>query len=186
VTCHAVAGDSNEMFSDFQNHVIAGPQIAPVFGPGSGNVVFDGAGEDEDYGLERTTGLEEDRYKFRTAPLRNLARSPAFFHNGAFTDLEDAIRHHLDVVTSLAGYDPATAGVAADLAEGPAVDTALLDPLLDQGLGLTAVEISNLVTFVRDALTDAKSAPGPQCSAIPTRLPSGAELEDFQGCPGGP
>jgi cytochrome c peroxidase len=31
--CHAVAGTSNEMFSDFKNHVIGVPQVAPLFGP---------------------------------------------------------------------------------------------------------------------------------------------------------
>ena len=46
------------------------------------------------------TGLAEDRYKFRTSPLRNAALQPAFFHNGCFTRLEDAIRHHLDVSSS--------------------------------------------------------------------------------------
>src|SRR5262249_6607694 len=37
VECHAVAGTSNEMFSDFENHVLGVPQIAPVFGVGTGN-----------------------------------------------------------------------------------------------------------------------------------------------------
>ena len=30
VQCHAVAGESNEMFSDFQTHVLGVPQIAPM------------------------------------------------------------------------------------------------------------------------------------------------------------
>src|SRR4029078_8940455 len=29
VACHAVAGNSNEMFSDFSDHVIAAPQVVP-------------------------------------------------------------------------------------------------------------------------------------------------------------
>src|SRR4029079_12954920 len=40
VTCHAVAGQSNEMFSDFRQHVAGVPQVAPSFG----NVPFDGPG----------------------------------------------------------------------------------------------------------------------------------------------
>jgi cytochrome c peroxidase len=32
VSCHAVSGKSNEMFSDFKNRVIGVPQIAPFFG----------------------------------------------------------------------------------------------------------------------------------------------------------
>ena len=106
VKCHAVSGDANEMFTDFQNRVIGVPQIAPFFGVDESNMIFDGPGEDEDFGLEQITGNPADRYKFRTAPLRNIALAPAFFHNGAFTRLDDAIKHHLDVFDSARGYDP--------------------------------------------------------------------------------
>ena len=96
VVCHAAAGRSNEMFSDFKNHVAGVPQIAPYFGVGEGNVIFDGPGADEDFGLEQVTGDPADRYSFRTSPLRNVALQAAFFHNGSFTKLEDAIRFHLN------------------------------------------------------------------------------------------
>jgi len=66
------------MFTDFQERVIGVPQIAPFFGVGQGNVIFDGPGQDEDFGLEQISGDEADRYKFRTAPLRNLAVAPGF------------------------------------------------------------------------------------------------------------
>ena len=99
------------MFSDFAMHVIAVPQIAPLVG----NVTFDGPDANEDFGLEQVTGNPDDRYKFRTSPIRNVALQPAFFHNGAFTTLEDAVRHHLDVFASMRGYNPHTAGVAGDL-----------------------------------------------------------------------
>jgi len=94
--CHSVAGESNEMFSDFQEHVLGVPQIVPS----QTNAAFDGAGLDQDFGLEQITGDPADRYKFRTAPLRNVALQPTFMHNGAFTSLEDAIRHHLNVMDS--------------------------------------------------------------------------------------
>src|ERR1041384_2943580 len=61
VECHAVSGQANEMFSDFKEHVIGVPQIAPAVG----NVAFDGPGTNEDFGLEQVPGLAEDRYKFR-------------------------------------------------------------------------------------------------------------------------
>jgi cytochrome c peroxidase len=114
VQCHAVSGRStvgysNEMFSDFEERVIGVPQIAPFFGVGQGNVIFDGPGQDEDFGLEQITGDPNDRYKFRTAPLRNLAVAPGFFHNGAFIRLEDAIRHHLNVHKSARTYNPVEA-----------------------------------------------------------------------------
>src|SRR5262249_52026204 len=66
VSCHAVSGDSNEMFSDFKPHVLGVPQIAPQ----NTNSVFDGPGADEDFGLEQISGKKADRYKFRTSPLR--------------------------------------------------------------------------------------------------------------------
>jgi cytochrome c peroxidase len=191
VSCHAVAGDSNEMFSDFETHVIAVPQVAPEFGVdsngvGLGNVVFDGTDRDEDYGHERTTGNSADRYMFRTAPLRNLARSPAYFHNGAFTDLEDAIRHHLDVDFSQTNYDPVAAGLAPDIDKlGPVIDMTLVDAALDPAPALTDADIRSLVTFVRDALLDPKSAPGKQCAAKPNHVPSHMTMETFEGCPTG-
>jgi cytochrome c peroxidase len=133
VACHAVAGRSNEMFSDFQTHVLGVPQIAPHFGVGIGNVVFDGPGQDEDFGAEQVSGDPDDRYKFRTSPLRNVAVQPAFFHDGAFTRLEDAIRHHMNVVRSAHTYDPVDAGVPADLTKrrGPTKPVLRrLDPLV--------------------------------------------------------
>ena len=115
VSCHAVTGPANEMFSDFRMHVAGVPQIAPEFGVGRGNVIFDGPGEDEDFGLEQVTGNPNDRYRFRSSPLRNVALQPAFFHNGAFTRLDDAIRHHLDVYDSARNYSASRAGVDRDL-----------------------------------------------------------------------
>lgn len=74
---HAVSGQSNEMFSHFREHVTGVPQVAPTIG----NVTFDGAGLNEDFGLEQVTGDPADRYAFRTSPLRNVALQPAFMHN---------------------------------------------------------------------------------------------------------
>src|SRR5213078_4228825 len=100
--CHAVSGYSNEMFSDFKEHVIGVPQIVPLVG----NVTFDGPGANEDFGLEQVTGNPNHRYMFRTSPLRNVSLQPAFFHNGAFTTLEEAVRHHLDVRQLALSYSP--------------------------------------------------------------------------------
>jgi len=111
VSCHAVAGESNEMFSDFKMQLAGVPQIAPFFGVGQGNVIFDGPAEDEDFGLEQITGNKADRYKFRTSPLRNLALQAAFFHNGSCTRLRNAMRFHLDASVYARGYDPVAADV---------------------------------------------------------------------------
>lgn len=177
--CHATAGQSNEMFSDFQEHVIAWPQIVPQ----TTNVTFDGDGVNEDFGLEQVTKNPADRYAFRTSPLRNIGLSPAFGHNGAYTRLEDAIRHHLDPVASIRTYSPATAGVATDL-RGPMpawqplaerVDARMRTPTV-----LTNEEFTQLVDFVRNGLTDAKAKPEELRKLIPTTLASGKKLHTFR------
>jgi len=183
VQCHKVDGKSNEMFSDFEERVIGVPQIAPRFGKGKGNVIFAGPAENEDFGLEEITGRQEDRYKFRTAPLRNLAVSPGFFHNGAFIRLEDAIRFHLSVREEGKNYNPVTAGVPKDLTYrlGPQVPRHLLDPLVQRPIRLTDREFDDLVKFVRDGLLD-KDATN-LCHLIPRSVPSGMPVMVFQGCP---
>lgn len=185
VSCHAVAGDSNEMFTDLENRVAGVPQIAPFFGAARSNVIFDGPGADEDFGLEQVTGKPEDRYKFRTAPLRNVALAPAFFHNGAFTRLEDAIRHHLNVFESARGYSPADAGVDLDLRHrlGP-IEPVLsrLDSRLRDPIALNATEFADLVAFVRDGLLDERAKRENLCRLVPESVPSGSPVLQFQGC----
>jgi cytochrome c peroxidase len=186
VQCHAVAGQSNEMFSDFRNHVIGVPQVAPFFGVGQGNVVFDGPGKDEDFGLEQVTGKPEDRYKFRTSPLRNAAVQPAFFHNGAFTRLKDAIRHHLDVFSSARSYNPIAVGLDRDLTyrQGPIEPVlARVDPLLRTPVDLSADEFNHLVAFVRDGLLDERATRQTLCRLVPGTAPSGFPSMRFETCP---
>jgi len=170
VGCHSVSGQSNEMFSDFREHVIGVPQVAPSLG----NVTFDGPGHDEDFGLEQVTGNPADRYAFRTSPLRNAALQPAFMHNGAFVRLEDAIRHHLDAAASATSYSPAR--LAADLRgpTGPAAPVLQrLDPRLATATTLSDEELRDLVAFVRDGLLDRSAEPQRLRRLIPDRLPSG-------------
>jgi cytochrome c peroxidase len=179
VECHQVSGAANEMFSDFSPHVIGVPQIAPF----NGNVTFDGPGQNEDFGLEQITGDPNDRYKFRTSPIRNVALQTAFFHNGAFTRLEDAVRHHLDVFTSARNYSPAAAGVAPDLMApmGPIEPVlARVDPILATPINLTDEEFSQLVDFVRNGLLDQRAKPENLRKLIPKSVPSGFPVLGFE------
>lgn len=181
VGCHAVSGESNEMFSDFQQHAIGVPQIAPTDDPALSNVIFDGQNADEDFGLEQVTGDPADRYKFRTSPLRNVALQPTFFHNGAFTSLEGAIRHHLDVYRSATEYT--NDHLAPDLQGemGPLAPVlAAVDPLLQEPIDLTEEEIGWLCAFVGEALLDPRAAPKRLEALIPAELPSGRALHDFE------
>jgi cytochrome c peroxidase len=179
VACHKVSGESNEMFSDFSQHVIGVPQIAPL----NGNVTFDGPGQNEDFGLEQVTGDPNDRYMFRTSPIRNVALQPAFFHNGAFTRLEDAVRHHLDVFTSARNYSPVAAGVAPDLLApmGPIEPVlARVDAILAAPINLTDEEFGRLVDFVRNGLLDQRAKPENLRKLIPRSVPSGFPALRFE------
>jgi cytochrome c peroxidase len=177
VKCHAVSGDSNEQFSDFRQHVIGLPQLFPS----NGNVPFDGPDANEDFGLEQITGNPADRYAFRTSPLRNVALQPTFFHNGAYTRLEDALRFHLDAIRSARNYNRAQAGVDNDLKVGP-IEPVLqrIDPLLATPVTLTNDEFQWLLEFVRDGLHDPQATPERLRQLIPDRLPSGRPLHIFE------
>jgi cytochrome c peroxidase len=177
VECHSVAGESNEMFSDFRQHVIGVPQIAPTFG----NLASDGSGANEDFGLEQVTGNPEDRYMFRTAPLRNVAVMPAFMHNGAFVRLEDAISHHLDSYTSARNYTPRDLPPDLQGPRGPIEPVlARLDPLLQTPIQLSDEEFSDLVDFVRNGLLDSRILPKHLKTLVPKRVPSGSPMLDFE------
>jgi cytochrome c peroxidase len=172
VSCHSVSGGSNEMFTDFKQHAIAVPQLVPQMT----NNQFDGPAANEDYGREDFTGDPADRYQFRTPSLRNVAVEAAFMHDGAYTTLAAAIRHHLNARASLLAYDPTTQGLSTDLI-GPIGPTApllaALDPRLTNPIVLTPTEFNDLVAFVRDALLDPRATPGKLRKLIPRELPSG-------------
>ena len=125
------------------------------------------------------------KYKFRTTPLRNVMVQPHFFHNGAFSGLEDAIRHHLDVVASANGYDPEVAGLDPDLKirRGPTQPLLeRLDPILATPIDLSPDEFNDLLVFVRDALLDPRAIPGTLCRMTPRSVPSGMPIGVFQDC----
>ena len=184
MSCHGVAGASNEMFTDFENLRGWNPaDRARGFGlkPGGdplnpddfpGNFAFSGPAADEDFGREEVTGDPADRYRFRTSPLRNIALQAAFFHNGSFTRLEDALRYHLETLDRAPSYDAVAAGLDADLTvrKGP------LQPVLDRlepriaalgDLDLSPREFRDLLAFLRDGLLDPDARPESCASRSP-------------------
>jgi cytochrome c peroxidase len=182
VACHAVSGRSNEMFSDFREHVIGVPQVVPS----DTNNTFAGPDANQDFGREDFTGNPDNRYAFRTAPLRNIALSPAFMHDGAFTTLEAAIQHHLDVAASARSYDPAAQGLPPDLTGplGP-IDPILarLDPLVSTPTLLTDTQLEDVVAFIGDGLLDPRARPNNLRRLVPDDLPSGRPPLQFEFLP---
>lgn len=89
--CH-----SGQLFSDELHHTVAFPQIGP--GKGDGNT------GDDDFGRERETGNSDDRYRFRTASLLNIALTAPYGHSGSYKTLEDVVRHYVNPERSVEDY----------------------------------------------------------------------------------
>lgn len=102
--CH-----SGPLLTDHQFHAIAVPQIGPGKGHGGdmGYLQRTGLpGRTEDEGRYRITNDPADLFAFRTPSLRNVALTGPWGHSGAFTSLEDVVRHHLDPLAGLSVFDP--------------------------------------------------------------------------------
>ncbi len=168
-TCH-----SGLFQTDHKFHAIAMPQ----FGPGKA-ARFEA--HQRDTGRMRVTGDPQDKFRFRTPSLRNVALTAPYGHTGAYATLEAVIRHHLDPVASLKAYDRAQATLA-DFPE--ADDWAILDDKDEidaiaaanelAPLQLDENEIQDLVAFL-SALTDPISGEGRL--GVPRHVPSGLPVE---------
>ena len=89
----------------------------------------------DDPGLMAVTGKEEDRGKFKTPSLRNIARTAPYMHDGRFKTLEEVVEHYSSGVVRSPNLDP-------NLAKHPV-----------EGIGLTAEDKAALVAFLH-TLTD--------------------------------
>lgn len=165
-TCH-----SGNLFTDQQFHNIGIPQ----FGPGKENAA------PLDAGRFAETGDPKDRFAFRTPPLRNVTITGPWMHNGAYTDLEEAIKHHLDANYALTNYDTSqlSPGLRSSYKGDPSVIKKVLgslDPLLSQPIDLKEREIKDILSFMQ-ALTDPGTANLNQL--MPTEVPSKLPVEEI-------
>lgn len=156
--------------TDHGFHAIAMPQI----GPGKAERFET---HHRDTGRMRVTGRMSDAYRFRTPSLRNVTATAPYGHSGAYATLEAVLRHHLDPVAGLMGYDPAQAVL-------PEIADAMDFPVLADGAELDAIaranelspqdlddaEIAALIAFLH-ALTDETSLKGRL--GVPQSVPSG-------------
>ena len=148
-SCH-----SGDFFTDEKFHVIGMPQI----GRGKGN----GTNGDDDFGRFRETGDEQDKYAFRTPTLLNTTATGPWGHAGAYTSLENAVRHHLDPQAALDNFDwlqlapniQATNMVAnTQLAIDKLVANRAAGIMSLENVSLNDSQIADLMAFL-EALTD--------------------------------
>lgn len=171
VSCH-----KGPLQTDQEFHVLGVPQI----GPGKG----DGLEGHDDFGREKVTGEIQDRYRFRTPTLRNVALTGPWGHDGAYDTLEAMVRHHLNPEQSLEGYniDRARLPPRDDLNDidglihnDAASREALKERIEIQGIDLDEKEIGYIMEFL-NALTDPASLD--MRSIVPYSVPSGLPMAD--------
>jgi cytochrome c peroxidase len=153
--CHA--GDA---FTDERYYVLAVPQV----GPGKDDDPYPDRADDadEDFGRFHATFHVEDRYAFRTPSLLNVVVTAPYGHDGAYRTLEGIVRHHLDPVAAVAGYDASQLDPGVQTGRMAANTVRALAKLAeDRRLGrtplpnvdLTDAQVQEIVAFL-DALTD--------------------------------
>lgn len=160
--CH-----NGSTFSDEKFHDVAVAQI----GPGEGN----GASLHDDFGRMRVTGLETDKYLFRTTPLRNVELTAPYGHDGSIITLQNFVEHYSESDAKLLAYDPSQLEPALrnTLLPNSADVLAQRDTLL-KGVVLTPALVSQLMDYM-SALTDERARDLTRLT--PTRVPSGLPVD---------
>lgn len=142
VSCH-----SGMLLTDQQHHNLAVLQLGPGKDPASGL----------DFGRFGITGSSDDLFKFRTPPLRNVTATGPWMHNGAFSSLEDVLRHHGDPEGSLENYDPTEQLFQVDLrewvVEEESVNEWMVESVNNQDDSLVGNRISLLMAFLESLET---------------------------------
>ncbi len=77
-----------------------------------------GAGRSADRGLATHTGRPEDAYRFRVPPLRNVAMTAPYMHDGSLPTLEAVLRFYESGGHEGAGAEPERAAARHDLIAG--------------------------------------------------------------------
>jgi len=160
--CH-----NGSTFSDEKFHDVAVAQ----FGPGKGN----GPSLRDDFGRMNITGIETDKYLFRTTPLRNVELTGPYGHDGAITTLQGFVEHYSDSDLKLLAFDPLQLEPAlrATLLPNTADILAQRDTLL-KGVVLTPVIVGQLMDYM-GALTDDRARN--LNDITPRRVPSGLPID---------
>lgn len=92
-SCHR-----GDFFTDEQFYNV----LMPPIGPGKGNANPD---VQQDYGRWLVTQNPDDKFRFRTPSLLNVAVTGPWGHNGAYTTLDATVRHMLNPFQAALNYD---------------------------------------------------------------------------------
>jgi cytochrome c peroxidase len=148
-SCH-----SGDFFTDEGFYALAIPQI----GAGRDSGIYG----DDDYGRYLETGLNADKYAFRTPTLLNVEVTGPYGHDGAYATLEEIVRHHLNPAQAVANYDFSVLDPGIRTANAAQYTQQALEQLQSnrangirtvQNIDLTDEQVADLLAFLR-SLTD--------------------------------
>lgn len=150
-------------FTDNEFHNVAVAQI----GPGEAN--------GDDIGRMAVTGDADDKYRFKTTPLRNVELTAPYGHDGAYLTLREFVAHYSESDLKLQSFDPGNLEPALQgtLLHDAAEILATRDTLLD-GVVFTDEVIDRVTAFLK-ALTD--PAARNLLNVVPSEVPSGLPVD---------
>jgi cytochrome c peroxidase len=168
VACH-----SGNAFTDLKFH----KTLTPMFGPGGTVPAGDGPGGLDDYGRERNSHNQADRYAWRTPPLRGVELTAPYGRLGQYTKLESHILHYINPTQALINYDIKQLKQkelhGTLLNNTQAILAAGVDPLLST-VKITPADVPDLVAFLHSLTDDAARDLN---HLIPASVPSGLPVD---------
>lgn len=163
-TCH-----SGSLMTDQEHWGVAAPQLGPGKAPYA----------PRDAGRFLINNDFSDLFAFRTPPLRNVADTAPYMHDGAYNDLKSVIRHHANPALRLLTYNP-----RRHLEQEELQDTVLSDWrtffLLAATEDLPHIRLTRRDVRDIEAFLKALSAPDLEArlaAIIPPSVPSGLPVE---------
>lgn len=136
-----------------------------------------------DVGRMGATDDLEDAYRFRTPPLRNVALTAPYGHNGAYAHLRDMVRHMADPVTMRAEWTPALAALPQVpwlqeidfVIQSDRLEMERSSATLDvRPVSLSEAQVDDLVAFL-ESLTGVSALERPM--GRPATVPSGLPVD---------
>ncbi len=168
--CHAGSLMTDQVFHN---------RVVPQVGPGKGNIPAGRIDGTWDTGRGGVTNFSEYFYSFRTPPLRNVAKTGPWMHDGIYTKLEDTVSHELNPIKSAKNYDPYKhlPKDIADLYRPEQLKTIMsfVDSNEIAPVQLSQSEMNDLMAFLHSLTSPSLEQ---LVKIVPKSVPSGLPVED--------
>ncbi len=180
-TCH-----SGDLFTDQEYYNIG---VAPM-GSGPGSRVSTTRKIDRGV-AHRSLASQDESFKFRTPPLRNVEVTGPYMHTGGYNTLKDVLRHKNNAMDALWTYNvmqlrPEFQAELHRQKESFEAVESTMEPLFQSPLHMTEEEMDDLVAFL-ESLTSPEAhdlsytAPESVASGLPINIPMNPNIPSETG-----